>query len=149
MPDPIQPASAPPLPLADRSGLILLAHGARDAAWARPFERVAAAVRQARPDAVVTLAFLEFMTPTLEQAGTQLAACGCTQVAVLPLFLGVGGHVRRDIPVQLQQLRHAYPQVHWRLAPPIGEDPRLLQALTAVALSALTNGDGSDGAHDP
>ncbi|TSE26943.1 sirohydrochlorin chelatase [Tepidimonas aquatica] len=126
-----------PRPAADTPGLILLAHGARDPAWAAPFERVAAQVRAQRPGWRVSLAYLEFMTPDLLTAGTLLAAQGCTRVTVLPLFLGVGGHVRRDVPALLAQLHTDHPGVRWQLAPAIGDDPRLLQALVSIALGAV------------
>lgn len=45
----------------------------------------------------VSLAFLEFMAPDLPAAGA-MAAAGCRQVTVLPLFLGAGGHVRGICP---------------------------------------------------
>lgn len=132
------PASACGGPVAAPSdGLILLAHGARDPAWATPFERVAAAVRVARPHTPVALAFLEFMTPDLPTAGATLATAGCRAVTVLPLFLGVGGHVRQDLPRLLEGLRARFPAVTWHLAPAIGEDARLLAAMTAIALDAL------------
>ena len=53
------------------TGLLLFAHGARDPRWAAPFEAVAAAVRGARPGTPVQLAYLEFMSPTLLEAGAQ------------------------------------------------------------------------------
>lgn len=134
----MQPADAPAV-----DGLILLAHGARDAAWARPFERVAALVRAACPQATVTLAFLEGMTPDLPQAGATLAANGCRHVVVLPLFLGTGGHVRRDVPARLAALTAAHPAVRWTLAPAIGEDERLVRTLAAIALQHL-GGPSSD-----
>ena len=140
---------APPAPVGrgpladDPHGLILLAHGARDPAWAAPFERVAAAVRAARPQTPVALAFLEFMTPDLPTAGAALAAAGCRAVTVLPLFLGVGGHVRQDLPRLLDGLRARFPAVTWHLAPAIGEDARLLAAMTAIALDALSPPPGA------
>ncbi len=118
-------------------GLILFAHGARDPVWARPFERVADAVRAARPDWAVTLAFLEFMTPDLPSAGDYLSEIGCQRVTVLPLFLGVGGHVRKDLPALVARLRERHPHIQWELAPPIGEDERLVQTLAAIALGSI------------
>ena len=79
-----------------KRGLLLFAHGARDAAWAQPFEEVAARVRGAAPDLEVELAYLEFMAPNVIEAGARLAAAGCAQVMVVPLFLGAGGHVRKE-----------------------------------------------------
>ncbi|MFN3612119.1 sirohydrochlorin chelatase [Tepidimonas sp.] len=118
-------------------GLILLAHGARDPAWATPFERVAQIVGTARPGVAVQLAFLEFMAPGLAEAGHRLACDGCRQIVVLPLFLGTGGHVRRDVPHQIEALRHAYPQVTWQLAPAVGDDARLIEKLAAIAVDHL------------
>ena len=142
---PTPPAGAPPAAV---DGLILLAHGARDPTWATPFERVAARVRVACPQATVTLAFLESMTPDLPQAGAALAAAGCRHVVVLPLFLGTGGHVRRDVPARLAALAAAHPAVRWTLAPAIGDDERLVQALAAIALQHLGGGPLSRTLHD-
>jgi sirohydrochlorin cobaltochelatase len=116
-------------------GLLLFAHGARDPAWARPFEAVAAQARARFPQARVTLAFLEFMSPGLVQAGGELAAAGCREVRVVPLFLGAGGHVRKDIPRLLDELRALHPEVDWRLDPAIGEVPAVIAAMAAAAVA--------------
>jgi sirohydrochlorin cobaltochelatase len=118
------------------SGLLLFAHGARDPAWAGPFKAVADRCRAARPGSAVELAFLEFMAPGLVQAGARLAAAGCTTVDVLPLFLGAGGHVRKDIPALMVQLQAEHPEVNWRLHPAVGEAEGVIAAMAAVALDA-------------
>lgn len=115
-------------------GLLLFAHGARDPNWALPFEAVAALVRAQRPGMPVQLAFLEFMSPALPEAGAQLAAQGCTEVAVVPLFLGAGGHVRKDLPALLAGLAASYPQVTWSLQPAIGEIESVVQSMAEAAL---------------
>jgi sirohydrochlorin cobaltochelatase len=81
----------------------------------------------------VDLAFLEFMSPTLVEAGARMAAQGCTQVTVVPLFLGAGGHVRKDLPLLLQQLGEQHPGVRWTLSPAVGETDILVQALADAA----------------
>ena len=114
--------------------VILLAHGARDPAWATPFEAVAARMRERAPEAIVKLAFLELMAPTLEDAATDLLARGCTQVAIVPAFLGMGGHVRRDVPAQLERLRQAHPGVGFTLHCALGETPHVIAALADAAI---------------
>lgn len=114
-------------------GLLLFAHGARDPNWALPFDEVAARVRGAHPGVPVTLAFLEFMAPDLREAGRQLAAQGCTRVDVLPLFLGAGGHVRKDLPALLDELAAAHPAVRWQLHPAVGELDSVIGAMAAAA----------------
>lgn len=118
-------------------GLILFAHGARDPRWAEPFEAVAAQVRAARPGVAVRLAFLEFMTPDLASAGDELAAAGCTEIAVVPLFLGAGGHVRRDVPGLLDTLAARHPATRFVLQPAVGEAPEVVAAMAAAAVRAL------------
>jgi len=115
-------------------GLVLLAHGARDPAWATPFEAVAARVRERAPEAQVRLAFLELMTPALSDAAQELAGLGCTRIDVVPAFLGMGGHVRRDVPAQLEKLRQAHPGITWTLHQALGETPRVTVALADATL---------------
>lgn len=119
------------------NGVLLFAHGARDPAWARPFEQVAAELRMRRPDAHVALAFLEFMAPTLAEAGDALVAAGCDTVAVVPLFLGAGGHVRKDVPALFDALRARHPRVRFTLHPAAGEAPAVVSALAATAAALL------------
>jgi sirohydrochlorin cobaltochelatase len=118
----------------NKHGLVLLAHGARDPAWAAPFEAVAARVRTRAPEAVVRLAFLELMRPALADAGAELAGLGCTRVDVVPVFLGGGGHVRRDVPALLEALRAQYPAVAWTLHGALGETPHVIAALADAAI---------------
>ena len=63
-----------------------------------PFEEVAARMRAAAAGRPVRLAYLELMAPSIVEAGDALAADGCGEVDLLPLFLGAGGHVRKDLP---------------------------------------------------
>jgi len=118
-------------------GLLLFAHGARDSRWAIPFEDVAARVRVRSPGVPVELAFLEFMAPGLVEAGQRLAAAGCTQVEVVPLFLGAGGHVRRDVPELLGRLEQAHPAVRWNLHLAVGELESVVEAMAQAAVTLL------------
>ena len=124
-------------------GLLLFAHGARDAEWATPFEAVANAVRRACPGLPVRLAYLEAMQPDLAQAAAQLLDAGCTRVEVLPLFLGSGGHVKRDLPTLVDALRQRHPRVVWALHASAGESPIVTQALRDVALALLSTEPGA------
>lgn len=114
-------------------GLILFAHGARDPRWSEPFEAVAALVRRQQPVREVRTAFLEFMAPTLPEAADALVAAGCRRIVVLPMFLGVGGHVRKDLPALLASIGEAHPQVEVRLAPAIGEHADVIATMARVA----------------
>jgi sirohydrochlorin cobaltochelatase len=117
-----------------KRGLLLFAHGARDPNWAVPFEDVAARIRQRAPEVAVELCFLEFMPPTLVEGGRRLATAGCTRVDVVPLFLGAGGHVRKDLPALLAELAAAHASVQWELRPAIGEVDAVIEAMASSSL---------------
>lgn len=121
----------------DNTGLLLFAHGARDPMWARPFEAVAERCRAERGADRVALAFLEFMAPDLVAGGGTLVAAGCTEIDVVPLFLGAGGHVRKDIPVLMARLESEHPDVRFVLRPTIGEAKAVIDAMAATALGEL------------
>ena len=123
------------------SALLLFAHGARDPRWAAPFEAVAAAVRAAEPSRPVAIAFLELMRPDLGEAVDGLAAAGATHIDVVPLFLGTGGHLRKDLPPLVEAARGRHPAVSIRLHPAIGEDASVTQAMAAASLRMATRGE--------
>ena len=116
-------------------GIVLFGHGARDARWAEPFARLAEKLRAlAGHDTVVSLAFLELMTPDLQAAVADQAARSCSAITVIPVFFGQGGHVRRDLPLIVDACRAAHPGVRIHLAGPVGEDDAVLDALAAYCL---------------
>jgi sirohydrochlorin cobaltochelatase len=123
----------------DKRALVLFAHGARSASWAAPFERLRDLVQSQLPDVPVSLAFLELMEPRLPDHVRALAATGTTDITVVPVFLGQGGHVLRDLPVMTDALRSELPHLALHVAGAAGEDPAVLQALANYCISAAGN----------
>jgi sirohydrochlorin cobaltochelatase len=117
--------------------LILFAHGARAASWALPFQRLRELTAQQRPECKVSLAFLELMTPRLPDEVAALVAGGVRDVVVVPVFLGQGGHLLRDLPELMEGLRAAYPEVAFSTVPAVGEDPAVLAAMAAYCAAAM------------
>ncbi len=120
-------------------GLILFAHGARAASWAAPFERLRDATQAQAPDAEVTLAFLELMTPSLPDTVAAMAARGIDRVTVVPVFLGQGGHLLRDLPALCDTIRAAHPGLTLDVVGAIGEDPGVQRAMTDYCVAALSS----------
>lgn len=114
-------------------GIILFGHGARDARWKAPFDRLEAKLVQVHPGPV-SLAFLELMTPDLPTAVDAQVDQGCTRITVIPVFFGEGGHVRRDLPEIVAQCRARHPQVEIRCTGAAGEDEDVLAAIVAFCL---------------
>ena len=117
-----------------RKAVILFGHGSRDPLWRRPMEAVAARVEAAHPEIAVCCAYLELEQPDLASAAAQVTAQGATDVTIVPMFLGTGKHAREDLPVLVQALRARHGSIQFRLQPPVGEDPRVLDLLASIAL---------------
>ena len=119
-------------------GMVLFGHGARDARWREPFERLAGKVHAARGSDAdagpVLLAFLELMEPDLPTAVGVLVADGCSVVTVVPVFFGQGGHTRRDLPEVIERCRGLYPSVEIKCAMAVGEDEGVLDAVAEYCL---------------
>jgi sirohydrochlorin cobaltochelatase len=120
--------------------LVLFAHGARAASWAEPFQRLRALTAAQRPDCTVSLAFLELMTPSLPDEVGALVALGARDITIVPVFLGRGGHLLRDLPQLLDSLRDAYPEVRFATVPAVGEDPGVLAAMAQYCATAAPSG---------
>ncbi len=122
-----------------KHGLILFAHGARAASWAAPFERLRDATQARTPDAEVVLAFLELMTPSLPDTVAAMVARGIDQVTVVPVFLGQGGHLLRDLPALCDTIRAAHPSLNLNVVGAIGEDPGVQRAMADYCVAAVGN----------
>ena len=109
--------------------IILFGHGARDARWREPFDRLADLWKAQYPGTPVELAFLEMMQPSLEEAVASLSASGATQITVVPVFFGQGGHLRNDFPVLLQSCQAKFPLISLNATHAVGEDLAVLQAI--------------------
>jgi sirohydrochlorin cobaltochelatase len=119
---------------AQGKAIILLGHGSRDPLWRRPIEGVAQRLEQRHQGLAVSCAYLELEQPDLLAAAAQLVAGGAKHVTIVPMFLGAGKHARDDLPRLRETLRQAHPGVGFELQRPVGEDPRLLDLLAAIAV---------------
>jgi sirohydrochlorin cobaltochelatase len=115
--------------------IILFGHGSRDPLWRLPMDAVAQRIRSQHPGTPVRCAFLELEQPGLAQAAAELAGAGARQITVVPMFLGTGRHAREDLPLLVDAVRLAHPEIDVLLQPAVGEDPRLLDLLAKIALA--------------
>lgn len=119
--------------------LILFGHGARDARWREPFDRLGGLWRAQYPGVQVELAFLEMMHPSLEEAIAALVGSGTKDIVVVPVFFGQGGHLRNDFPVLLAACQDKFPAVALSATPAVGEDDAVLQAIINFGMRSLEN----------
>jgi sirohydrochlorin ferrochelatase len=107
--------------------LVAVAHGSRDPAAQRTVEELLDVVRARRPDIDVRAAYVQNAEPALPQVLAGLAtvsapAAGKDLAVVVPLLLSRGYHVAVDIARAAAAHGAA-------VAPPLGPDPRLTEAL--------------------
>ena len=116
-------------------GIILFAHGSRDPLWPLPIEAVAAQISTRQPDTLVRCAYLEMCAPTLLEAADALVVAGARQLRIFPLFLGVGKHAREDLPLLIEELGRAHPDIAINLLPAAGEYSQMTALMADIALT--------------
>ena len=110
------------------SALLLFAHGSSDPGWALPFSNLKAAIEAREPDRDVELAYLERMQPSFDDAIARMQLLGIQEITVAPIFLAIGGHMRKDLPKLIDdtQLRTG---IVFKVLPALGEADVLIGAI--------------------
>lgn len=119
------------------TGIILFAHGSRDPLWRLPFEAILTNLRS-RYEGRVELAFLECMLPGLSDAVNDMALNNTSKIVVVPIFLAVGSHVRKDLPELIELSRLQHPNLEISVCEAIGEQSSIQLAIADFALSAMS-----------
>lgn len=88
-------------------------------------------------------AFLEQGKPDLAGAVHLLAARGIRDIHVLPYFLTLGIHLKRDLPVMVAGVEREVPGLKVTVAPPLDGHPALTTALLDRARRALDEESGA------
>jgi sirohydrochlorin cobaltochelatase len=114
--------------------IILLAHGSSDKRWCETFEQLAEPTLKAVDNA--RIAYMELAEPSMDTVIADGVAEGSRDFTIVPLFLAAGRHLRKDVPAMIEELERAH-GASIRLAPPIGENPLLGQAIRDVVMLQL------------
>ena len=114
--------------------IILLAHGSSDKRWCETFEKLAAPTLASVDNARV--AYMELAEPSIDTVVGEGVAEGATEFTIIPLFLAAGRHLRKDVPAMIEDLEKEHGATI-QLAPPIGENPLLGQAIRDVVMLQL------------
>src|SRR4051794_26751432 len=107
--------------------LLIAAHGSRDEAGAAELRELADAWQRLRPDRLQAAGFLEFNRPTIGEAIDELTGRGARRIVVVPAMLMAAGHVKNDVPSELDEGRLRHPAVTFHMARPLDIHPALLE----------------------
>jgi sirohydrochlorin ferrochelatase len=118
------------------TGIVLFAHGSPVDSANRAVHAVTAELAR-RTGHVVETAFLECAPPTLADAVANLTTVGAQRILVIPYFLTMGIHLRRDLPRIVAELQTNYPDVSIEISEPLDGHPALLDILVDRSKEAL------------
>ncbi|MFV0451784.1 MAG: CbiX/SirB N-terminal domain-containing protein [Propioniciclava sp.] len=108
--------------------LVIAGNGSRDLAGVRAAHAFLDRVRVALPGVRVEIAFVELTPPSIEESLAEVLADHATAV-VVPLMIGAGKHVDRDIPAAVARAEALHPHSSVVCTPPLGA-PESLRGVT-------------------
>ena len=120
-----------------KRGLIVLGHGSRDPLWADTLKALRERLHIALPGTEVELAYLEFLKPTLAQCADALWQRGCRDIAVLPVFVAEGVHLRQKLPQLVERARSGREGLAMQLLPAMGDLPEVQEGVVRFVQGRL------------
>lgn len=120
------------------NAILLIAHGSRREEANADLVRLAEMLRARGEYAIVEPSYLEIAEPTIPQGAAKCVAAGATRVLMLPFFLSAGSHVVEDLERHRRELAAAHPGVDFRLCPPLGLHPLMLEIIRDRLKESLT-----------
>ncbi|AFZ67787.1 precorrin-8X methylmutase [Deinococcus peraridilitoris] len=117
-------------------GIVLAGHGSRDPDGLRHFETLAALMRQRAGQQVFTHGYLEFASPTIDEAVRENIARGSREIVMVPGVLLAASHAKNDMPSELLALQREYPDVKFHYAAAMDLHPLILELCRERLLAA-------------
>ena len=127
-----------------KPAILLCGHGSRDGEAVAEFEQVAAALARRLPEQRVAAAYLEFARPTIQEGLEALRDEGASELLAVPCMLFAAGHVKNDIPWELNSFAAANPELGVAFARDLTIDPKLLRAAGDRIEAALGGASAAD-----
>ncbi len=108
-------------------GIVIAGHGSRDKDGVREFEETVSLFKQQNRRHVITHGFLEFATPTIDEAIRENIRRGSKKVVMVPGILFAASHGKNDMPVELLSMKKEFPDIEFFYSAEMGISPLLLQ----------------------
>jgi len=111
-----------------KTGLMICGHGSRDDGAVEQFNLLAGHLKKRFPDYDVESGFLEFATPVIRTGLDKLKERGCKRILCVPGMLFAAGHVKNDLPSEINNFAAESPGLDVRFGRDLAIDRRLLEA---------------------
>lgn len=119
------------------TGILLFAHGSPVEDANRGVHELAKVVEAAGSYAYVRAAFLDGGRPDLAGGVKEAAAAGIKRLIIVPYFLTVGLHLRRDMPKLVDAARAAHPDIDIVVGQSLEGHPTMPSILLNLADQAM------------
>ncbi len=117
-----------PTPSDERTAVMICGHGSRSTAAVREFNTLAEHLRRRLPAYDVDSGFLEFARPMIRDGLDALRDRGAERILCLPGMLFAAGHVKNDLPSEINAFAAEHPAVEVKYGRELAVDTRLLRA---------------------
>ncbi|HUI68094.1 MAG TPA: CbiX/SirB N-terminal domain-containing protein [Nitrospirota bacterium] len=106
-----------------KTAVIILGHGSHSGGADETVKRVAAEVKESGCYEIVVHAFLQYTTPTPQNALENCIRHQAQKIVIVPFFMQPGAHVTRDIPELVDKARKLYPDLDIVVTDYVGAHP--------------------------
>lgn len=114
--------------MTDKTGVMICGHGSRDTDAIAEFDRLAHHIRDRLPQYAVESGYLEFARPIIRDGLDKLKARGVARILAIPGMLFAAGHVKNDLPWEINAFAAENPGLDVRYGRELAIDPKLLAA---------------------
>ncbi|MCR6629545.1 MAG: sirohydrochlorin chelatase [Magnetospirillum sp.] len=129
--------------MTEKIGVMICGHGSRDIEATTEFASLARHLRERLPQYEVESGYLEFARPIIRDGLEALKAKGVTRVLAVPGMLFAAGHVKNDLPWEINTFAAENPQMEVQFGRELAVDPMLLAASRARIEEAEARGKGT------
>ncbi len=111
-----------------RTGIMVCGHGSRDTGAVDEFNAIVGRLKERFPDHPVESGFLEFAAPIIRTGLEKLREQGMKRIICVPSMLFAAGHVKNDLPSEINNFAHENPELDVRYGRELAIDSKLLRA---------------------
>ena len=125
-----------------KTGVMICGHGSRDGQAVAEFGLLAEHLRARLPHYDVESGYLEFARPIIRDGLEALKGRGVERILAVPGMLFAAGHVKNDLPWEINSFAADNPDLEVRLGRDLAIDPKMLAAAAARIAEAEAGAEG-------
>jgi sirohydrochlorin ferrochelatase len=119
------------------TGVVVFAHGSSVESANEAVRIVARIISEDPGFPLVATSFLEGGKPDLHDAVEELLSKGADRILVVPYFLTVGLHLKRDLPDLIEKIQAVRKDLPIQVTPPLDGHPKLGSILRDRAMEGI------------